>query len=349
VTWQIQEDTISFDSIFRFVDPRALPPGQSAGSTPTIAGGAIQINSSPGRVHINGSTFIGNSLSGKGTGGAVGVSWGTGEIIITRSAFLRNRVVGTAKSPTNAQGGGLYVRGSAPLLVVGSAFIGNLATWPRTTYPSGTGSAEGGAMYIGWSAQVTRLVSCLFTANAARGFLTLGTAAIYAQGGAVRSEGSTLTTVRCTFVNNTAESWQTVIATASNCRAHGGAINANAGTTTLNLTTLIGNSARSHMLAHGGALYIWSAIGDFAVLNCTFRTNSATGISVAATEPRGGAVWLSFPSATYQMTINGSLFDNNRVQVNNTLQNAWAQGGGLYLSLWKVGGGPQLGQSRALA
>ena len=274
-------------------------------------GGAIYVGEGT-ELTVNGATFKNNTATQGG--GAIVVD--SAEADIEFAIFKDNIAANDAGDLTS--GGALWIYNSN-VTIANSSFIGSKALGETESKPGIFASANGGAIKVQWSSNVT-IDGCTFEDNYAP------------NGGAISIQAwedlnNTVTINDCIFVNNTA--------------VNGGAIyvSQNRGYTFVNVTDtdFLHNTA-----VNGGAVAV-KAETDAAFDNCTFKDNEAIlGGAIYTTGIyryivlEGNEVYLLYAPS---VLLNTSTLSDNRARyggaiyaANATIDNESTKGGYPYVA-----------------
>ena len=265
--------------------------GPSAGVFPLPEDRALTISAA---VVLEGITF--RQFAGD-VGGAIYVDSGA---LTVENCRFENNYTGDEFGCQARLGGAIAAQGG-DLTVRDTIFTGNRSFHPAC---SGTGTAEGGAVYVRDGRLVA--IGCTFESNVAWGNFDGG-------GGAIATRDADVVIRGCDFVDNEA---------ARSDFARGGAISARGGTLSIARSRLEGNRCEAFEGASGGGL---SATGSTVLSSVALVDNTAHG-TVAAS---GGGAFLAG-------TIEGSnlLVAGNGVTQLQTCDPSFGEealGGGLYL------------------
>lgn len=235
-------------------------------------------------LHIDNSTFTGNSANKKG--GAVYtdyISFGINSLFQSNTAKSHGGAVYTCtisydienikfinNKATNDFGGALYINNKCNDIAFKSCvFINNSAT-----------AGDGGAIHSDSSSTNLKFVKCTFTGN----YVTGGKERRY--GGAIRSNGI-VNIDNCTFISNWAENY-------------GGAVYTEKVNEIKN-SVFISNQAKNGQKRDGGAIYINKAC-TVNINGCYFEVNSGP--------ERGGAIYTDSQDAHLRIA-NNAFVDNS--------------------------------------
>ena len=263
-------------------------------------GGVICGNSKDTTININGGTFTENSCEKRG--GVIG-SYGT-----------LNISGGTFNDNSSKEGGVIASYGK--LNITGGVFENNSAT------------SNGGAIRLGQKA-IANITGASFNKNEANSGgaiynsneLTINEGVVFSEnksndnGGAVINYGK-LTVNDGTFKGNEAKNGGAISSIASNSEltVNGGSFENNKSTgkwggaiVAKNKVSVKNATFDANVSGNGGAIFAYDA-NDAAIVNCTFKNNSATN---EKTVKHGGAL---FVNGGKDVSIKNNIFNNNTAQ-----------------------------------
>ncbi len=323
--------TIEISSSSLDIDKKLTIIGLGEGKL-TISGSGLSSsgsNASIVYVQNGGALSISNVTISGGNDARAGAGIYDSGSLTLRSVSMRSNVAQKFATGSGSQGGGIYVKSHASLIVTGSQFIQNKAL------NAAGGAVQGGAIFASDAAKVS-LSGDKFTENAASGNQA-GSANISQGGGVYWKGGGSLMITDCSFRGNLAQSSQ-------NAEAQGGAVFASGGTkVALTNDSFFSNAAQGGAAggnAQGGGVY-WSGSGAFKLGNSTFTQNTAkggTGTAVTKTGVAGGTGGEAQGGGLYVKGVQGATIPIANVTFEKNVALAGSGGNGASGGHKKKGG-----------
>jgi hypothetical protein len=268
--------------------------------TITLTSGPLDLSAVPASLTIEGPAENELTLSGNNASRVFDISTGA-TVAIDNLTITDGKVVAD-------NGGGILVQTGATLALEQVVVTGNSAyADARGNFGSGGGIENDGSLTVTQS---------IFTSNLASGGSFTDPITEGSAGGAIDSQGPSLTVTGSAFSSNHA-----VGPTTGTGEGNGGAINTSS-TATITGSSFSGNLAFGRT-SNGGAISAGEneliAVPSMAINTCTFTGNVARGADGANdfTEKFGGQALGGAIASAAPLTIAGSAFTNNVAQAGN--------------------------------